>query len=146
LLPELCAYAATHQQDATIGADPVWPVHLFLSVGVSHDIIVRVLEHVLDTQDNGFSGNRRVRLVELLLFSLDTWAKELRRRGGKSGAAMGPGIVELLEKCAALLQQPGLTNPGGKDVANMRTEARRLAREVAAQAERVQAGGSLRFA
>jgi nuclear pore complex protein Nup155 len=113
---------------------------------MSHDIVVRVLEHVLDTQDHGFTGNRRLRLVELLLFSIDAWAKELRRRGGKGGATMGPGMVELLERCSTLLQQQGLTNPGGKDVAHLRTETRRLIREVTAQVERVQTGGSLRFA
>lgn len=71
LLPELCRYAVAYQQDITIGADPSWPVQLFLTLGVSHDMIIRVLENIFDTQDYGFSGSVRNRIIELIVFVID---------------------------------------------------------------------------
>ncbi|KAG6036656.1 hypothetical protein E4U41_005580, partial [Claviceps citrina] len=91
LLPEVCRYAVDYEQDATIGADPTWPAQLFLSLGVSHDMIVRVLETIFDTQDYGFSGMARNRIVELIAYVVDDWVGEVRRRGGAAKAgSMGP--------------------------------------------------------
>ncbi|SPN98488.1 related to NUP170 - nuclear pore protein [Cephalotrichum gorgonifer] len=152
LLPEICRYACAQRQDASIGADPTWPVQLFLGVGVSHDVVVRVLEHVFDTQDYGFSVMaRRTRLIELIAYVVDSWSKEVRRRGGGGGLGggakigMGAGVVELLERCeAGLPAPPGGSNPGGMEVAELRRVIRTLRREVGSLVERM--GGTMRFA
>lgn len=155
LLPELCRYAVAYQQDATIGADPTWPVQLFLSLGVSHDMIVRVLENIFDTQDYGFSGPVRNRMVELIVFVVSDWAAEVRRRGGggcngggngKGSGGMGMSVAELLQRCEAALPAPGHgSNHGGAELAQVRRVLRSLRREVAGLVERSPAGGSLGF-
>lgn len=151
LLPEICRYACAQRQDASIGADPTWPVRLFLGVGVSHDVVVRVLGHVFDTQDYGFNApGRRVRLVELILFVVGEWSREVRRRGGGGGGLgvggagkMGGEVGELLERCeGALGGNQG--NVGGMEVGELRRGVRTLRREVGSLVERM--GGSLRFA
>ncbi|OAA58342.1 non-repetitive nucleoporin [Cordyceps fumosorosea ARSEF 2679] len=82
LLPELCRYAVAYQQDGTIGADAMWPAQLFLNLGVSHSMIVQTLENIFDTQDYGFSGAARNRVIETIVFVVSDWAAEARRRGG----------------------------------------------------------------
>lgn len=149
LLPEVCRYACVNGQDATIGADPAWPVQLFLAVGVSHDMIIRVLEHVFDTQDYGFTGTaRRTRLVELIAYVVDSWAKEIRRRGAsaKGTGLMSPSLVDLIERCErALPPAPGGNNLGGADLPELRRIVKTLKREVSSLVERM-GTGSLRFA
>lgn len=138
----------THRQDGSIGAPATWPVELFLGVGVSHDVVCRVLEHVFDTQDYGFdTSNRRTRLVELIAHVVGSWSREVRRRGGVGGGkmGMGVGVVELLERCeGGLPAPPGGSNPGGMEVPELRRVVRTLRREVGGLVERF--GGSLRFA
>ncbi|KAH6890629.1 Non-repetitive/WGA-negative nucleoporin C-terminal-domain-containing protein [Thelonectria olida] len=147
LIPELCRYAVAYQQDATIGADPTWPVQLFLTLGVSHDMIVRVLENVFDTQDYGFSGSVRNRIIELIVFVVNDWAAEVRRRGGAGkGGLIGPSVVELLRRCDAALPPPGQgSNVGGADLADVRRVLKALKRDVDGLTQRVPTG-SLRFA
>ncbi|GAB0133086.1 hypothetical protein EsDP_00001502 [Epichloe bromicola] len=146
LLPELCRYAVAYQQDATIGADPTWPVQLFLSLGVSHDMIVRVLESIFDTQDYGFSGMVRNRIVENIAYVVNDWVAEVRRRGGAGkGGSIGQSVGELLGRCEAALPPPGQgSNNGGADLADIRRALRTLRREVTGLIERVPTG-SLRF-
>ncbi|PNY28783.1 nucleoporin [Tolypocladium capitatum] len=147
LLPELCRYAVAYQQDATIGADPTWPVQLFLALGVSHDMIVRVLENIFDTQDYGFSGMVRNRIIEMMAYVANSWVAEVRRRGGGGGkgGSIGPWVGELLARCEAALPPPGQgNNNGGADLAEVRRVVRTLRREVAGLVERVPTG-SLRF-
>lgn len=146
LLPELCRYAVAYQQDATIGADPTWPIQLFLTLGVSHDMIVRVLENIFDTQDYGFSGSVRNRIIELIGFVVNDWVAEVRRRGGSGkGGTIGPSVGELLARCDAALPRPGQgNNNGGTDLADVRRVLKTLRREVAGLVERVPTG-SLRF-
>jgi len=112
-------------------------------------MIVRVLEHVFDTQAYGFTGvARRTRLVELIAYVVDSWAKEIRRRGAsaKGTGLMGPGLVDLLERCEkALPAPPGGNNVGGTDLPELRRIIRTLKREVSSLVERI-ASGSLRFA
>lgn len=146
LLPELCRYAVAYQQDATIGADPTWPVQLFLSLGVSHDMIVRVLENIFDTQDYGFSGMVRNRIIEIIAYVVNDWVAEVRRRGGASkGGSIGSSVGELLARCEAALPPPGQgNNNGGTDLADVRRVLRSLRREVSGLVERVPTG-SLRF-
>lgn len=146
LLPELCRYAVAYQQDATIGADPSWPVQLFLSLGVSHDMIVRVLESIFDTQDYGFSGMVRNRIIEIIVYVVNDWVAEMRRRGGASkGGAISPAVGELLGRCEAALPPPGHgNNNGGTDLSEVRRVLKTLRREVGGLVERVPTG-SLRF-
>ncbi|KAG5993287.1 hypothetical protein E4U54_003408 [Claviceps lovelessii] len=146
LLPEVCRYAVAYQQDATIGADPTWPAQLFLSLGVSHDMIVRVLEGIFDTQDYGFSGMVRNRIIEIIAHVVNDWVAEVRRRGGAGkGGSMGPSVGDLLARCEAALPPPGQgNNTGGSDLADVRRVVRTLRREVAGLIERVPTG-SLRF-
>ncbi|KYK61365.1 nucleoporin Nup157/170 [Drechmeria coniospora] len=146
LLPELCRYAVAYQQDATIGADPSWPVQLFLSLGVSHDMIVRVLESLFDTQDYGFSGMVRNRIIEFIVYVVNSWVAETRRRGGAAkGGSIGPSVGELLARCEAAMPAPGQgSNHGGADLADVRRVLRTLRREIAGLMERVPTG-SMRF-
>ncbi|KJZ77834.1 hypothetical protein HIM_03011 [Hirsutella minnesotensis 3608] len=146
LLPELCRYSVAYQQDATIGADPTWPVQLFLALGVSHDMIVRVLEDIFDTQDYGFSGMARNRIIEMIAYVVNSWVGEVRRRGGSGkGGSIGPSVGELLARCEAALPPPGQgANNGGADLADVRRVVRTLRREVSGLLERVPTG-SLRF-
>ncbi|PTB41657.1 uncharacterized protein TrAFT101_009736 [Trichoderma asperellum] len=146
LLPQLCRYAVTYQQDATIGADPTWPVQLFLSLGVSHDMIVRVLENIFDTQDYGFSGMVRNRIIEIIVYVVNDWVAEVRRRGGAAkGGLLGPSIGDLLQRCEAALPAAGQGhNDGGANLADIRRVLRMLRREVAGLVERLPTA-SMRF-
>lgn len=146
LLPEVCRYSVMQAQDDRIGADPVWPVQLFLALGVSHDMIVRVLGNILDTQSYGFSGGARARIIELIAFAVSSWLAEIRRRGGGPGSVpLSPTVEELLESCETTLPSLGVnSNPGGADPANMRMVIRELRREVGNAMERAPIG-SMRY-
>lgn len=100
LLPELCRYATANGQDGSHGADPSWPVRVFLSLDVPFDTITRILQRLLISQDYGFSGNARFRVVELVVFTLDQWFADVRRRGGASRTSgISSSVGELLDKC-----------------------------------------------
>ncbi|EFY99909.1 nuclear pore complex subunit Nup170 [Metarhizium robertsii] len=146
LIPELCRYAVAYQQDATIGADPTWPVQLFLTLGVSHDMIVRVLENIFDTQDYGFSGMARNRIIEIIAYVVNDWVADVRRRGGAGkGGSIGPSVADLVSRCESALPPPGQgNNNGGMDLADIRRVLRALRREISGLIERVPTG-SLRF-
>ncbi|KAI9152112.1 Nucleoporin NUP170 [Paramyrothecium foliicola] len=146
LLPQLCKYAVEEHQDRSINADPAWPVQLFLHLGVSHDMIVRVLENLFDTQDYGFSGNTRNRIIELIVYVVRDWVADVRRRGGSGkGSSIGPAVGELLARCESALPAPGYgSNPGGGELADIRLAMRTLRREVAGLVERIPTG-SMRF-
>ncbi|KAG6029595.1 hypothetical protein E4U19_000882 [Claviceps sp. Clav32 group G5] len=146
LLPEVCRYSVAYQQDATIGADPTWPAKLFLSLGVSHDMIVRVLEGIFDTRDYGFSGAARTRIIEILAFVVNEWVAEVRRRGGTGkGGSLGPAVGDLLRRCEEALPPPGQGhNTGGAELADIRRLVKSLRREVGGLIERAPSG-SLRF-
>jgi nuclear pore complex protein Nup155 len=146
LLPLLCQYAVAEGQDVSINADPAWPVQLFLHLGVSHDMIVRVLENIFDTQDYGFSGNTRNRIIELIVYVVRDWVADMRRRGGSGkGSSIGPTVGELLARCESALPAPGYgSNPGGGELADIRRVLKTLRREVAGLVERVPTG-SMRF-
>ncbi|KKA27708.1 hypothetical protein TD95_002356 [Thielaviopsis punctulata] len=154
LLPELCQYAVTNEQDASIGADPAWPVQLFISIGISHEMITRILEHVFDTQDFGFTGSARPRLIELIVYVVEAWVREARRRGagnsaGRGVAQLGASVKDLLDRCENEMPPPGHgSNPGGRDINDVRRQLRSTKREVASVLERAataSGGNSVRF-
>jgi nuclear pore complex protein Nup155 len=110
LLPIVSKYAIENGQDASIGADPCWPVLLFLQLGVSHTLIVRVLEQIFDTQEAPFTGRRRKVVVQWIDVAVEAWVREVERRGGAPGgkggeAALGSWVTELLGRCDEAIAQ-----------------------------------------
>ncbi len=122
LLPELCRYAFENGQDGRggCGADPAWPVLLFLELGVAHDLLARVLARMFDAQELPFrgAGPARVRLAEWIAFLLARWVAELSRRGGAGGpevpggGRLDPWVLELVNECEAFLQTLVGSGPG----------------------------------
>lgn len=138
LLPEVCRYSFLYGQDDRVGADPAWPVQLFLTLGVTHDMITRVLGTTFETQDYGFSGGSRARIIELIIYVVHNWLAEIRRRGGAGkGGSLTPAVEELLASCESTLPSMGpRDNPGGADPADIRGVIRGLRAEVGNMLER----------
>ncbi|OIW28638.1 nucleoporin-domain-containing protein [Coniochaeta ligniaria NRRL 30616] len=137
LLPIVCKYAIEHAQDATIGADPCWPVLLFLHLGVSHTLIVRVLENVFDNQEAPFTGKRRKIIVQWINVAVEAWVREVERRGGAPGGkggegALGSWVTELLARCDEALAQMGSGRGAGdaEEMAETRRKTRLLIKAV----------------
>ncbi|KAK4126508.1 nucleoporin-domain-containing protein [Parathielavia appendiculata] len=91
LLPEVCRYAVNQGQDASIGADPCWPVRLFMNLGVPHALVVQVLENVFDAQEAPFTGKRRKAVVQWIAAAVEAWVREVERRAAGVGALGGGG-------------------------------------------------------
>ena len=96
------------------------------------------------------SGSVRLevhRMIELIVFAVNDWVADVRRRGGSvRGGAMGGSVGDLLQRCESALPPPGTgRNDGGRELAEVRRDLRSLRREVAGLVERVPTG-SLRFA
>ncbi|KAK7756679.1 hypothetical protein SLS62_001120 [Diatrype stigma] len=111
LLPEICRYAYENDQDGRHNADVNWPVLLFLNLGVSYDLVARVLEHMFEAQEVPFRGNGagggRVRLAEWIVFVLGRWVNDLSRRGGPADVQvrLDPWVADLVTECETFLQQ-----------------------------------------
>lgn len=106
LLTIVCEYALAKQQDASIGADPAWPVLLFLQLRVSPAMIVRVLERILDTQEVPFTGRRRKAVVEWINAVVAVWCHELELNGmgsTKGDASMAQWVVDLMGRAERTL-------------------------------------------
>ena len=143
LLPLVCKYVVSNGQDASIGADPCWPVLLFLSLGVSHTLVVRVLENILDNQEAPFTGRRRKVVVQWINVAVEAWVREVERRGGAPGGkggegALGSWVTELLARCDEALAQIGGGGGGGRggagadaeDLADTRRKTKMLIKAV----------------
>lgn len=89
LLGTLCEYALTRQQDASIGADPSWPVLLFLQLRVSHTMVVHVLERLLDAQEVPFTGRRRRVVVEWIDTAVALWCHDVEVTGSVGSDSLG---------------------------------------------------------
>ncbi|KAG8427339.1 hypothetical protein J3459_006807 [Metarhizium acridum] len=109
-------------------------------------MIVRVLENIFDTQDYGFSGMARNRIIEIIAYVVNDWVADVRRRGGAGkGGSIGPPVADLVGRCESALPPPGQgNNNGGMDLADIRRVLRSLRREISGLIERVPTG-SLRF-
>lgn len=94
LLQEVCRYAWRTNQDARIGADPDWPVELFIqALRVPHEMVVRSLDDLWEAQGIPFRGTTRIRVVEWIVAAVLLWVREAGRRGGVGGGAAGGGGV-----------------------------------------------------
>jgi nuclear pore complex protein Nup155 len=150
LLPIVCGYAVSNDQDSSIGADPCWPVLVFLQLGVSHALIVRVLERLFDTREQPYVGRRRKALVQWVNVATDAWLHDLERRGGagKAGdAAISSSVPDLLNRCIELIAQMAPANGNAAeatDLQRIRNESARLREMVERLTNRV-AQGSVFF-
>jgi nuclear pore complex protein Nup155 len=82
-----------------------------MQLGVSHALIVRVLERMFDAQEAPFNGRRRKIVVQWIEAAVEAWVRELERRGGagqggKNGeGAMSSWVIELLCRCEESIVQ-----------------------------------------
>jgi nuclear pore complex protein Nup155 len=102
LLAILCEYALTSQQDASIGADPSWPVLLFLQLGVPHVVVVRALERILEAHEAPFTGRRRKFVVECIDTAVESWVKQADRRGGEKVPSW---VAELMNRALQAVEE-----------------------------------------
>ncbi|KAH6685905.1 nucleoporin Nup157/170 [Plectosphaerella plurivora] len=150
LLKELARYSIDAEQDGNIGASPVWPVKLFLDLNVPHAEVIISLEEIFDAQEVGFTGNKRLRVMEFIIYAVESWRRKTQVSGGfQSMRADGTlaQIRDLLSRCEEALPPVGHSgnlNPGGADVSEIRRELKTQKREIEGLGERG-ASGSLRF-
>ncbi|KAK3352608.1 Non-repetitive/WGA-negative nucleoporin C-terminal-domain-containing protein [Lasiosphaeria hispida] len=136
LVPLVCAYAINNGQDATIGADPSWPVLLFLNLGVPYALIVHMLEEIFDTQEQPFLGRKRKLVVQWINTAVEAWIREVERRGtaGKGGdGAISGWVSDLLvraEECLVQLSAGGRANADAEEIVETRRTVRSLKRMV----------------
>ncbi|KAI1638650.1 Non-repetitive/WGA-negative nucleoporin C-terminal-domain-containing protein [Biscogniauxia mediterranea] len=123
LLPEVCRYSLENGQDARIGADVNWPIIVFLHLGVSHDLVVRVLETMFEAQEVPFRGAGRGRVVEWITYAVGQWVRDLGRQG-RPEARLEPWVGELIAECDVWAS----TNVRG--TSERGTDSRDLARNV----------------
>lgn len=149
LLPLVCAYAINHGQDASIGADPNWPVLVFLHLGVPHTLLVHVLEGIFDAQETPFTGKRRKLVVVWIHTAVDAWVKQVERHGSLAGKGGEMGtinrVIDLLGRCDEAMTQISAgtrNNADGEEVVHIRQGVRSLKRVVESMAV-VEAQGSL---
>jgi nuclear pore complex protein Nup155 len=126
LLPELCRYAYENGQDARINADVNWPVLLFLNLGVSHDLVVRVLEQMFEAQEVPFRGPvARARVVEWIVCAVSRWVNELGRHG-RPDARLEAWVAELMSECESLVAGVRGVNEGGVDLRDLTRSVREV--------------------
>ncbi|KAK4161083.1 Non-repetitive/WGA-negative nucleoporin C-terminal-domain-containing protein [Cladorrhinum sp. PSN259] len=120
LFPTVCAYAVENGQDASIGADPCWPVLLFLNLQVPHQLITQVLENILNSQEVPFVGRRRKAVAQWVACVVDAWVREVERRGVISkgrDSAIGVWVSELLTQSEQVVSHIAQSN-GGRTAAH----------------------------
>ncbi|OTA55948.1 nucleoporin Nup157/170 [Hypoxylon sp. EC38] len=116
LLPEICRYAFENAQDTRIGADVNWPVIVFLNLGVSYDLVMRVLEQMFEAQEVPFRGAGRARIIEWIIYVAGQWVRELSRNA-RSEARLDPWVSDLVVECERWLGANSLSNnAGGADI------------------------------
>jgi nuclear pore complex protein Nup155 len=128
LIPEVCRYALENGQDRRIGADVQWPVALFVQLGVSHDLITRILERMYESQEIPFRGAGRTRVVEWITSAVSSWVKEVSRRGGNE-RGLEPWVGDLMAECSSVVRS-ARGNEGGLEVAELGREVAEVKRNV----------------
>ncbi|KAI0892741.1 nucleoporin-domain-containing protein [Annulohypoxylon nitens] len=130
LLPEICRYAFENAQDSRTGADINWPVAVFLSLGVSCDLVVRVLEEMFQAQEVPFRGAGRVRVIEWITFAVGQWIRDLGRNG-RPEARLDPWVSDLMLGCdnwvSANIRS---NNEGGADIKDIARSVKEIRRAV----------------
>ncbi|KAH6659382.1 Non-repetitive/WGA-negative nucleoporin C-terminal-domain-containing protein [Truncatella angustata] len=131
LLPELCAYAYENVQDSRIGADTNWPVILFLQLGVSHDLIARILEGMFEGQEMPFRNGARLRVVEWITHVVHDWTRQAVR-AGRSERSLEPWVSELMAGCEAVAQNSPARaqNDGGLSSQDLLREVKEVKKAV----------------
>ncbi|KAI1824562.1 nucleoporin-domain-containing protein [Xylaria intraflava] len=145
LLPDVCRYALVNAQDGRIGADVHWPINLFLRLGISHDLVVRVLERMLEAQEVPFRGTARSRLVEWTCHAVRQWARELNRHG-RAEARLEPWVGTLMAGCDTWASENVQgQNEGGADPRDLSREVKAVRRTVEGLVETSAGGRSVGF-
>lgn len=103
ILTLLCRYSIEQEQDERIGADPTWPVLLFVNLDVPHASITRVLERILDAQEAPFTGRRRKIVVRWLNEVLTRWFHEVETQGMSGG--IGRWVADLVDRCLEAMEE-----------------------------------------
>ncbi|OTB00577.1 hypothetical protein M426DRAFT_15384 [Hypoxylon sp. CI-4A] len=130
LLREVCIYAFENAQDGRSNANVNWPVIVFLDLGVSHDLVVRVLDQMFDAQEVPFRGAGRVRIVEWIIYSINEWVRELSRKG-RPEARLEPLVSELIVECDNwVAANSRVGNEGGADIRDIARNVKQLRRDV----------------
>lgn len=140
LLPEICAYAYEAGQDQRCGADVNWPVVLFLNLGVSYDLVVRVLEQMFEAQEIPFRGAARGRLIEWICFAIGRWMNELSR-GGRAEARLDPWVGELIAECEQWMTTAQGNNEGGMNIRDLQMQVRQTRNALQGFIEGMSLGG-----
>ncbi|KAI1382701.1 nucleoporin-domain-containing protein [Hypoxylon trugodes] len=116
LLPEVCRYAFENAQDRRIAADINWPVLVFLNLGVSYDLVVRVLEQMYEAQEVPFRGAGRARIIEWITCAISYWVRDLSRNS-RPDARLESWVGELVVECDNWVSaNTRITNEGGADI------------------------------
>ncbi|KAI1463074.1 nucleoporin-domain-containing protein [Daldinia caldariorum] len=130
LLPEICRYAFENAQDRRIAADVNWPVIVFLNLGVSFDLVVRVLEQMFEAQEVPFRGTGRARIVEWITYAVSQWIRDLSRNG-RPEARLEPWISDLIMECENWVSTNLRTiNEGGADMKDIARSLKEVKRSV----------------
>ncbi|KAK0636503.1 putative nuclear pore complex protein [Bombardia bombarda] len=136
LLPIICTYAVNESQDASVGADAAWPVLLFLSLGVPHALIVRVLEGIFEAQEAPFTAKRRKVVVHWINVAVNLWVHDVERRGAMSkggDSAISRWVSELLDRadqCIVQILAPVRVPADAAELEGIRRETGTLKRSV----------------
>ncbi|KAI8956850.1 nucleoporin-domain-containing protein [Daldinia sp. FL1419] len=116
LLPEVCRYAFENAQDKRIAADVNWPIIVFLNLGVSFDLVVRVLEQMFEAQEVPFRGPGRVRIIEWITYAISQWIRDLNRNG-RPEARLESWVNDLVLQCETWVSTNlRINNEGGADM------------------------------
>lgn len=103
ILTLLCRYSIEQEQDERIGADPTWPVLLFLTLDVPHASVTRVLERILDAQEAPFTARRRKVVVRWINEVLSRWFHEVETQGTSGG--IGRWVADLVDRCLDAMEE-----------------------------------------
>jgi len=152
LLVTLCEYAITQGQGPEIGADPSWPILLFLQLGTSYVMITRILERIFDTHEAPFTGRRLKFVVEWIDTTVEAWLRDAERRGpglgGKGDANPAPWVTDLLDRASQSMAEmsSGVRDPRSKaELDRMTMRTRDLKNAVGSYVRQSNLQGSLRF-